>query len=93
LHWSLKHLEVDIQSKGTGTTFDSITGETLRGTLVAIPPIDEQHRIVEILEDYLSRLDVSISLADTVERQLDELRRSSLQAVFTGQLKKEVASV
>jgi type I restriction enzyme S subunit len=93
LRWSLKHLEIDIQSKGTGTTFDAITGETLRGTLVALPPIDEQHKIVELLEEHLSRLDASVSLADSMERQSNGLRRSLLQAAFTGQLTKEVASV
>ena len=93
LRWSLKHLEIDIQSKGTGTTFDAITGETLRGTLVALPPIDEQHKIVELLQEHLSRLDASISLADSMERQSNGLRRSLLQAAFTGQLTKEVASV
>jgi type I restriction enzyme, S subunit len=93
LRWSLKHLEMDIQSKGTGTTFDAITGETLRGTLVALPPIGEQHKIVELLQEHLSRLDASISLADSMERQSNGLRRSLLQAAFTGQLTKEVASV
>ena len=93
LRWSLKHLEIDIQSKGTGTTFDAITGETLRGTLVALPPIGEQHKIVELLQEHLSRLDASISLADSMERQSNGLRRSLLQAAFTGQLTKEVASV
>jgi len=93
LRWSLKHLEIDIQSKGTGTTFDAITGETLRGTLIALPPIPEQHRIVEILEDHLSRLDASVAIADAMEKQSSSLRRSLLQAAFTGQLTKEVASV
>lgn len=93
LRWSLKHLEIDIQSKGTGTTFDAITGETLRGTMVALPPIDEQQKIVEILEDHLSRLDASVALADAMEKQSASFRRSILQAAFTGQLTKEVASV
>lgn len=93
LRWVLKHLEVDIQSKGTGTTFDAITGETLRSTLVSVPPIDEQRKIVELLEDHLSRLDMSVAMADAMEKQSNGLRRSLLQAAFTGQLTKEVASV
>ena len=93
LRWALKHLELDIQSKGTGTTFGAITGEKLRGTLVALPPIDEQNKIVELLEDHLSRLDTSVSLADALEKQSNGLRRSLLQAAFTGQLTKEVANV
>ena len=93
LRWVLKHLEIDIQSKGTGTTFDAITGETLRSTLVALPPIKEQHKIIELLEEILSRLDTSVSLADAMEKQSTSLRLSLLQAAFTGQLTKEVVSV
>jgi type I restriction enzyme S subunit len=88
LRWTLKHLEIDIQSKGTGTTFDAITGETLRGTLIALPPLVEQQEIVEILEDHLSRLDVTLRMVDAIEIQSIALRRSLLQAAFTGQLKK-----
>ena len=88
LRWTLKHLEIDIQSKGTGTTFDAITGETLRGTLIALPPLAEQEEIVEILENHLSRLDVTLQMVDAIEKQSVALRRSLLQAAFTGQLKK-----
>jgi type I restriction enzyme, S subunit len=88
LRWTLKHLEIDIQSKGTGTTFDAITGETLRGTLIALPPLAEQQEIVEILEDHLSRLDETLRMVDAIEKQSVALRRSLLQAAFTGQLKK-----
>jgi type I restriction enzyme S subunit len=86
LRWSLKHLEIDIQSKGTGTTFDAITGETLRGTLVALPPIDEQHKIVEILEDHLSRLDAALADVKQAKVKAAQFRRSLLQAAFTGNL-------
>jgi type I restriction enzyme S subunit len=59
----------------------------------SIPPLPEQHKIVEILEEHLSRLDASVALADAMEKQSAGLRRSLLQAAFTGQLTKEVASV
>ena len=86
LRWSLKHLEIDIQSKGTGTTFDAITGETLRGTLVTLPPIDEQHKIVELLEDHLSRLGAALADVQQAKVKAAQLRRSLLQAAFTGNL-------
>jgi type I restriction enzyme S subunit len=86
LRWSLKHLEIDIQSKGTGTTFDAITGETLRGTLVALPPIDQQHKIVELLEDHLSRLDAALDDVKQAKIKAAQFRRSLLQAAFTGNL-------
>ena len=82
LRWSLKHLEIDIQSKGTGTTFDAITGETLRGTLIALPPIPEQQKIVDKLEDHLSRLDAALADIKQAKLKADQFRRSLLQAAF-----------
>ena len=71
----------------------SVSIKRLEQVEVSLPPLPEQHRIVEILEDHLSRLDASIALADAMEKQSAGLRRSLLQAAFTGQLTKEVASV
>jgi len=84
LRWSLKHLEIDIQSKGTGTTFDAITGETLRGTLIALPPMAEQHKIVELIEDHLSRLDAALDDVKQAKMKAAQFRRSLLQAAFSG---------
>ena len=83
LRWSLKHLEIGIQSKGTGTTFDAITGETLRGTLVAFPPIDEQNKIIEILEDHLSRLDVATQDLKRVKLGTFQFRKALLQTLMS----------
>lgn len=83
LRLSLKHLEVDIQSKGTGTTFDAITGETLRGTLVAVPPIEVQHKIVEHLEDHLSRLDAALVDVKQAKTKAAEFRRSFVHEMTT----------
>jgi type I restriction enzyme S subunit len=60
---------------------------------LALPPIDEQIKMISILEDHLSRLDASVNLADAMEKQSFGLRRSLLQAAFTGQLTKEVVRV
>lgn len=83
LRWSLKHLEVDIQSKGTGTTFDAITGETLRGTLIALPPLAEQHKIVELLEDHLSHLEAAIADVKQAKLKAAQFRRSLLLSLMS----------
>jgi type I restriction enzyme S subunit len=67
--------------------------ENLRSVEVSYPPVDEQDKIVELLEDHLSRLDASVSLADAMQKQSNGLRRSMLQAAFSGQLTNEVVSV
>jgi type I restriction enzyme S subunit len=77
----------------SSTATPSLRREDLEDVRLVIPTLTEQHKIVEILEDHLSRLDASIALADAMEKQSAGLRRSLLQAAFTGQLTKEVASV
>ena len=76
-----------------GVTIKHFPQENLRSVVVSYPSIDEQRVIVEVLEDHLSRLEASVSLADAMEKQSNGLRRSLLQAAFSGQLTKEVVSV
>ena len=71
----------------------SVAIKRLEQVEVALPPRPEQQTIVEILEDHLSRLDASVAIADAIEKQSASLRRSLLQAAFTGELTKRVASV
>jgi restriction endonuclease S subunit len=56
---------------------------------VPIPPMDEQQKIVKILEEQLSRLDVSLARAEVIEAKGAALRRSLLHAAFTGELTKK----
>ena len=56
---------------------------------VPLPPVEEQKRIVEILEDQLSRLDASLAVADAVEERSTALRRSLLHSAFRGRLTEE----
>jgi type I restriction enzyme S subunit len=44
----------------TGTAQQQITREPLSQVEIYIPPIDEQHRIVNILQNYLSRLEAAL---------------------------------
>jgi len=76
-----------------GVTISSLSQSGLRSIEVTYPSLDEQRVIVGILEDHLSRLEASASLADAMEKQSNGLRRSLLQAAFSGQLTKEVVSV
>ncbi|MFC2693373.1 MAG: restriction endonuclease subunit S [Capnocytophaga gingivalis] len=41
----------------TGSTFSSISGEIIRNAFIPLPPLAEQHRIVEKIETYFSFLD------------------------------------
>jgi type I restriction enzyme S subunit len=76
-----------------GVTIKHFPQENLRSVEISYPSIGEQTKIVELLEDHLSRLEASVSLVDAMEKQAIGLRRSLLQAAFTGQLTNEVVSV
>lgn len=84
-----------VEFAGTLDTGDRprVSWEQIAQFEISLPPIDEQIELIEILEDHLSRLDASVTLADTMEKQSSGLRRSLLQAAFIGQLTKEVVSV
>jgi type I restriction enzyme S subunit len=83
-HWS---------ATAKGTNINNLKPSDILDTNVPLPPLPEQQKIVEILEDHLSRLDASVAIADAMDKQSSSLRRSLLQAAFTGQLTNEVASV
>ena len=91
-HYLSSQREVFLWS-GKGATQQNISQTLLKAWKIPLPPLPEQQKIVEILEDHLSRLDASVAIADAMEKQSSSLRRSLLQAAFTGQLTNEVASV
>ncbi|MGV0625303.1 restriction endonuclease subunit S [Mycolicibacter minnesotensis] len=56
-----------------GTTVASIDTSRLRALPIPLPPLAEQHRIVELLEDHLSRLDAADGTLAAVARRIDAL--------------------
>jgi type I restriction enzyme S subunit len=72
--------------KATGSTFEAIAGDTLRAHPIAIAPISEQHRIVEAIDSYLTRLDDSARTLERVQRNLKRYRASVLNAAVEGRL-------
>lgn len=68
----------------SGTTRKRISRKNLEGIRVPLPRIDEQRRIVGILEDHLSRLDAAaVDLVNALQR-LVPLRESMLRGELTG---------
>jgi restriction endonuclease S subunit len=86
-HMSLRTLEMRSGSRGSAQGV--ITKKDLETLEIPIPSLPEQDRIVEILEDQLSRLDASLAVADAVEERSAALRRSLLHSAFTGRLTEE----
>ena len=86
LYWQLQHVTPDIRSRASGTTFPEISGKKFAATEIVVPTREEQERIVEILEDQLSRLDTALQSVHTVREKAAQFRRSLLHAAFTGAL-------
>lgn len=53
---------------------------------IHLPPAPEQHRIVEAIESYFSRLDDAVATLERVQRNLKRYRASVLKAAVEGRL-------
>ncbi|NCD18863.1 MAG: hypothetical protein EOL89_02600 [Actinobacteria bacterium] len=67
-----------ISSVTNGIAIPNINGSKLSAIDVPVPPLEEQRRIVAILDDHLSRLDAATSAAWNSVRRLSALRLSAL---------------
>lgn len=68
----------------TGSTIAHLPQQQLRRIPVPLPPSDEQHRIVEILEDHLSRLEAARTELDHARSKLAALRERTVVQALTG---------
>ncbi len=69
---------------GTKDSMRNISQSALRAIQILLPPLDEQRRIVELLEDHLSRLDAAARSLLTASRRLKALQGSLLEEYFAG---------
>jgi type I restriction enzyme S subunit len=69
-----------------GTTVSSLDTEALLHFGIPIAPVREQHRIVEAVESYLTRLDDAVATLKRVQQNLTRYRASVLRAAVEGRL-------
>ena len=83
----LQHLAMSrqLESFFTGTTIKHLPQEKLRLVGVPLPSRAEQERIVEAIEEHLSRLDVAKALLSAAEERVDLLARVSTRRLFASQ--------
>jgi restriction endonuclease S subunit len=84
---------MDWTSLITGTAQPQITRTSIQDLFLDVPNPQIQRAIYMKLESVLMQVLNALKLCERVESQVASLRRSLLQAAFTGQLTKEVASV
>lgn len=86
--WGLRRFGVDILNgcKKDGTTVASVEFAALRAFELPIAPLPEQERIVEAIEEQLSRLDAAVVSLERVQKKLKAYRASVLKAAVEGRL-------
>lgn len=81
LYWYLLQAKHDMEARASGTTFKEISGKEFGRTLLRWPALSEQRRIVDILEDHLSRLDAAASGLRLAKRRLRLMAASAISAI------------
>lgn len=82
LHYFFKYFETEISEMGKGSTFAAITKAELANLQIPLPPLDEQKRLVSLLDTLLAKIDRSIELLSENITAVDALLSSALNTVF-----------
>lgn len=84
--WKYQLDQVDFHAFVSGTTRLKLSQGPMRQIPLLVPPLPEQHRIVEALESYFTRLDDAVATLERVRRNLKRYRASVLKAAVEGRL-------
>ena len=85
----LRRFETDLAGKGTGTTFQAISGNQLKSFEVPVPPLSEQERIVTKLEETFTQLEAGVAELRNAKAQLKRYRAAVLKSAVEGELTRE----
>ena len=82
----IRAYENNIAKLGTGTTFKAITGNLLKNFKIPLPPLPEQHRIVNKIEELFTKLDAGVDALKKIKIQLKRYRQAVLKNAFEGKI-------
>lgn len=74
----------NLELAGQGSTFLELSSEALATFRVSAPPIEEQRRIADFLDDQVARLDRAVALRKQQEALLDEHYSGALDRLYDG---------
>lgn len=83
LYYYLTNIVDLLNSLGTGATFRELSGGKLKEVPVPIPPLAEQHRIVEMLDASFDGIAAAKAKSERNLQNARSLFESKLQSVFT----------
>ncbi|MGN0736575.1 YgjP-like metallopeptidase domain-containing protein [Treponema porcinum] len=94
LYYLLKTYESYFNKEATGTTFKAIGKDTILDTIIPLPPIEEQQRIVEklnsilpLIDEYGKEEDELVALSQNFP---EDIKKSVLQSAMQGKLTKQL---
>ncbi|MCX7044089.1 MAG: restriction endonuclease subunit S [Candidatus Sumerlaeota bacterium] len=84
--YMMRCFESHLASLGQGTTFQAISGKTLRDFPVIYAPLEDQRRIVARIEELFSDLDAGVAALKRAQANLKRYRAAVLKAAVEGKL-------
>jgi type I restriction enzyme S subunit len=87
LTYSMFSIRIWIQEQIGGSTFPSVTSDDVNNYRICSPPVDEQERIVEYLDEQTAIIDSTITKEEKRIELLKEYRQSLISEVVTGKVK------
>ncbi len=91
--YALRSTVRTLAEKATGTTFQAISGKTLREHRVPLAPPEQQRQIVAEIEKQFTRLDAGVTALRRVQASLKRYRAAVLKAACEGRLVPTEASL
>ena len=87
--WALRSHEPALAKSGTGSTFAAISKHRVVSIPIKLPPLNEQHRIIEKIEELFNEIDRGVDALRVAKSTLDLYRKSLLKSAFEGTLTAE----
>ncbi len=86
----------DLVKRATGTTFKEISGRGVGETMIPLPPIEEQQRIVDRMNELIKKIDdyekVEKELVILEKKFPHDMKNALLQAAIQGKLTEQLES-
>ncbi len=86
LYYYLQRARTLVVDRASGTTFKEISGAKIAAVPFPLTSAQEQSRIVEGIESYVSRLDAAVASLERTQARLKAYRASVLKAAVEGRL-------
>ncbi len=90
LFYYLLSCRKSFENSGTGSTFSSITVDVVKKHLIPIPPLAEQKRIVEVLDNVFTQFSVIDDLQTKYSNDLAVLKSKIIDAGIQGKLTQQL---